>query len=36
MHGRFGNRNMEGEMILEFAETLNFTVANKWFKKEEG
>ena len=23
------------EMILEFADALNFTIANTWFKKEE-
>ena len=31
----FGKRNVEGEMILEFADALNFAVANTWFKKEE-
>ena len=29
-------RNVEGEMILEFADALNFVVANTWFKKNEG
>ena len=32
----FGKRNVEGEMILEFADALNFFVANTWFKKNEG
>ena len=38
VHGGFGfgKRNVEGEMILEFAEALNFVVANTWFKKNEG
>ena len=40
VHGRcgfvFGNRNVEDEMILEFADALNFVVANTWFKKYEG
>jgi hypothetical protein len=31
----FGNRNLEGEMILELADALNFVVANTWFKKVE-
>ena len=34
--GGFGKRNVEGEMILEFAVALNFVVANTWFKKNEG
>ena len=29
----FGKRNLEGEMILEFADSLNLAVANTWFKK---
>ena len=32
----FGKRNVEGEMILEFADAWNFVVANTWFKKNEG
>ena len=36
VHGGFGKRNVEGEMILEFANALNFVVANTWFKKNEG
>ena len=32
----FGNRNAEGKIILEFADALNFVVANTWFKKNEG
>ena len=34
VHGEFGfgNRNVKGEMILEFADALNFVVANTWFK----
>ena len=36
VHGGFGKRNALGEMILEFANALNFKVANTWFKKEEG
>ena len=40
-HGwfRFGKKNVEGEMILEFANTLNFAIllfANTWFKKNKG
>ena len=31
----FGKRNVEGEMILEFADALNLAVLNTWFKKEE-
>ena len=29
----FGKKNVEGEMILEFADALNFVVANTWFEK---
>ena len=38
VHGGFGfgKRNVEGEMILEFADAWNFVVANTWFKKDEG
>ena len=38
VHGGFGfgKRNVEGEMILEFADAWNFVVANTWFKKNEG
>ena len=32
----FGIRNVEGELILEIADALNFVVANTWFKKNEG
>ena len=32
----FGKRNVEGEMILEFADAWNFVVANTWFEKNEG
>ena len=37
MHGGFGlgKRNVEGEIILEFADAWNFVV-NTWFKKNEG
>ena len=31
----FEKRNVEGEMILEFADALNFAVANTWFEKNE-
>ena len=36
MHGGFGfgKQNVEGEMILEFADALNLAVLNTWFKKE--
>ena len=38
VHGGFGfgKRNVEGEMILEFADAWNLVVANTWFKKNEG
>ena len=38
VHGGFGfgKRNVEGEMILEFADAWNYVVANTWFKKDEG
>ena len=29
-------KNVEGEMILEFADAVNFVVANSWLKKNEG
>ena len=32
----FGKRNVEGEIILEFADASNFAVANTWFKNGEG
>ena len=37
VHGGFGfgSRNSEGEMILEFAESLSLSIANTWFKKED-
>jgi len=31
----FGVRNTEGEMLLEFADAMDLTVANTWFKKED-
>ena len=36
VHGGFGfgKRNVEGEMILEFADALNLAVLNMWFKKK--
>ena len=38
VYGGFGfrKRNVEGEMILEFADALNLAVANTWFVKDEG
>jgi hypothetical protein len=37
VHGGFGfgERNVEGEMILEFADALNLAVLNTWFRKKE-
>ena len=32
----FGNRNVEGEMLLEFADAMNLAVANTWFQKDVG
>ena len=32
----FGKGNMEGEMILEFADALNFVVANTCSRRNEG
>ena len=32
----FGSRNVEGEMLLEFADVCNLAVANTWFKKDIG
>ena len=32
----FGKQNVEGEIIMEFADALNFVIANIGFKKEEG
>ena len=32
----FGNRNVEGEMLLEFADAMNLVLANTCFKKNEG
>jgi hypothetical protein len=29
----FRNRNLEGKMLLEFAETMEFIVTNTWFQK---
>lgn len=31
----FGSRNLEGEMFLEFAESMNLLVANTWFVKND-
>jgi hypothetical protein len=38
VHGGFGfgNRNVEGEMLLEFAEAKGLVVTNTWFKKDVG
>jgi hypothetical protein len=38
VHGGFGfgSRNLEGEMLLEFADACNLAVANTWFKKDIG
>ena len=33
-HG-FGRRNLEGELLLEFAEARDLVVANTWFKKKD-
>ena len=30
----FGKRNVDGEMLLEFADALDFAIVNTWFKKE--
>ena len=30
----FGRRNVDGEMLLEFADALDFAVVNTWFKKK--
>ena len=37
MHGGvgFGNRNVEGEMVLEFADAMNLVITNTWFVKDE-
>ena len=32
----FGRRNVDGEMLLEFADALDFAIVNTWFKKEVG
>ena len=32
----FGKRNVEDEMILEFADALNQAVLNTWFKRRRG
>src|SRR5271163_4445121 len=34
-HG-FGARNVEGEMVLEYADALDLVVVNTWFEKDEG
>lgn len=31
----FGTRNVEGEVLLEFAEAMGLRVMNTWFGKEE-
>jgi hypothetical protein len=38
VHGGYGygNRNVEGEMLLEFADAMDLAVTNTWFKKEDG
>jgi hypothetical protein len=33
-HG-FGRRNLEGELLLQFAEARDLVVANTWFTKKE-
>ena len=30
----FGRRNVDGEMLLEFADALEFAIVNTWFKEE--
>ena len=30
----FGDRNMEGRMLLEFCDQKELCIANNWFKKE--
>ena len=30
----FGRRNVDGEMLLEFADALDLAIVNAWFKKE--
>ena len=30
----FGDRNVEGEMLLEFGEAMEFVILNTWFQKE--
>ena len=30
----FGRRNVDGEMLLEFEDALDFAIVNTWFKKE--
>lgn len=36
MHGGygFGDRNVEGDMLLEFGEAMEFVILNTCFKKE--
>ena len=34
-HG-FGNRNVEAEMLFEFADAMDLAVANTWFQKSDG
>ena len=37
VHGgnRYGKRNVEGEMVLEFAMCMELVVCNNFFKKDE-
>jgi hypothetical protein len=32
----YGDRNLEGEMLLEFAEAMELAVVNTWFRKDTG
>ena len=36
VHDGYGRRNVDGEMLLEFADALDFAIVNTWFKKEVG
>jgi hypothetical protein len=31
----FGSRNLEGEVLLEFVDTMGMVIVNTWFDKEE-
>jgi len=37
VHGGFhyGKQNVEGERVLEFADSLELKITNTWFKKED-